>query len=84
MVMVRSPSKTWIRTVGWLSTAVEKICDFLVGITEFLPMSFVITPPVVSIPLLLSATARGMGNSLLTKGQRADVEENNLTAAFLA
>jgi hypothetical protein len=26
LVKDRSPSKTWIRTVGWLSAAVEKLC----------------------------------------------------------
>ena len=28
----RSPCNTWISTVVWLSSAVEKISDFLVGI----------------------------------------------------
>ena len=49
-VIDRSPSKTWINTAGWLSWYVEKVCDFLVGMTVFLEISFVITPPTVSMP----------------------------------
>mmetsp|Transcript_254 Transcript_254/g.628 ORF Transcript_254/g.628 Transcript_254/m.628 type:complete len:364 (-) Transcript_254:17-1108(-) len=57
-VMGRSPSKTWIVTVGWLSWAVEKIWDFLVGTTEFRGISLVITPPTVSIPSVSGLTSR--------------------------
>ena len=52
-----SPSKTWMVTVFWLSAAVEKICDFLVGMTVFLEISLVITPPTVSIPMVRGLTS---------------------------
>src|SRR5690554_2590295 len=45
-----SPCNTWISTEGWLSTAVEKICDFLVGMVVFASISLVNTLPIVSIP----------------------------------
>lgn len=44
-------------TVCWLSAAVENTCDFLVGITVFLGISFVITPPTVSIPMVNGLTS---------------------------
>lgn len=44
-------------TIGWLSEAVEKICDFLVGITVLRSISFVITPPTVSIPSVRGQTS---------------------------
>mmetsp|Transcript_21795 Transcript_21795/g.40044 ORF Transcript_21795/g.40044 Transcript_21795/m.40044 type:complete len:230 (+) Transcript_21795:606-1295(+) len=50
LVMVRSPSKTWMRTAGWLSWWVEKVCDFFVGMVVPRLMSLVMTPPTVSIP----------------------------------
>ena len=46
----RSPWRTWISTDGWLSAAVEKTCDFFVGIVVFDSISLVITLPIVSIP----------------------------------
>ena len=46
----RSPCNTWISTPGWLSTAVENVSDLRVGIVVLASMSFVITPPSVSIP----------------------------------
>ena len=45
-----SPCKTWISTLGWLSTAVENVSDFFVGIIVFLGVIFVVTPPKVSTP----------------------------------
>ena len=45
-----SPWSTWISTDGWLSSAVVKVSDFRVGIVVFRSISFVITPPFVSIP----------------------------------
>lgn len=51
------PSKTLIVTVGWLSEAVEKICDFLVGTTVFLGISLVMTPPTVSMPRVRGQTS---------------------------
>jgi len=50
LVMARSPSKTWISTAGWLSWYVENTLVFLVGMTLFRSMIFVIMPPTVSIP----------------------------------
>ena len=44
-------------TVFWLSAAVEKIWDFLVGMTVFLGTSLVITPPTVSIPRVRGFTS---------------------------
>lgn len=46
----RSPWWTLISTWVWPSAAVEKTCDFLVGMVVFRLMSFVKTPPSVSIP----------------------------------
>src|SRR5690606_6027198 len=46
----RSPWNTWICTDGWLSSAVEKISERLVGIVVLRSMSLVNTPPVVSMP----------------------------------
>ena len=46
----RSPCNTWISTLVWPSAAVENTCDFFVGIVVFLSISFVNTPPKVSIP----------------------------------
>eukprot|EP00959_Pyramimonas_sp_CCMP1952_P009385 195789-Pyramimonas_sp.AAC.1 len=40
-----------MRTPGWLSEYVEKICDFLVGTVVLRGMSTVITPPAVSRPM---------------------------------
>ena len=42
--------RTWISTAGWLSAAVEKTCDLDVGIVVLRSISFVNTPPIVSIP----------------------------------
>ena len=53
-----SPCRTWIETAGWLSAAVEKIWLFLVGIVVFFSISFVITPPRVSIPRQRGVTSR--------------------------
>ena len=46
----RSPWSTWISTVVWLSSAVENVSDFLVGIVVLRGMSTVVTPPSVSMP----------------------------------
>ena len=46
----RSPWKTWIATDGWLSSAVVKVSLRLVGMAVLRSMSFVITPPLVSMP----------------------------------
>jgi hypothetical protein len=57
LVRERSPSKTWIKTVGWLSAAVEKIWLLRVGMTVLRGMSLVMTPPVVSIPRVRGLTS---------------------------
>ena len=44
-------------TVSWLSAAVEKICDFFVGITVLREMRVDITPPTVSMPRLRGLTS---------------------------
>ena len=48
--MSRSPWRTWISTWVWLSLAVEKTCDLLVGMVVLRSMSRVMTPPSVSMP----------------------------------
>ena len=53
----RSPCPTLIVTAGWLSSAVEKIWLFLVGIVLFFSISLVNTPPMVSIPRLRGVTS---------------------------
>ena len=45
-----SPWSTWISTEGWLSSAVVKISDLRVGIVVLRSISFVNTPPFVSMP----------------------------------
>ena len=49
-VMERSPSKTWMSTPGWLSAYVLKTWVFFAGMVVPLSISFVMTPPAVSIP----------------------------------
>merc|ERR1711990_1138413 len=58
LVMARSPSNTWIMTAGWLSWYVEKVWDFLVGITLLRVINLVMTPPTVSIPRDNGVTSR--------------------------
>ena len=45
-----SPWSTWTSTDGWLSSAVVKVSDLRVGIVVFRSISFVNTPPFVSMP----------------------------------
>jgi len=54
----RSPCSTWISTCVWLSSAVEKVSDFFVGIVVFRGMSTVVTPPSVSMPSESGVTSR--------------------------
>ena len=58
----RSPWRTWISTWLWLSDAVEKTCDFDVGMVVLRSISRVMTPPSVSMP----------------ERQRRDVEEQDV------
>ena len=53
-----SPCSTCIETAVWLSAAVEKIWLFFVGMVVFFSISFVITPPSVSIPSDNGVTSR--------------------------
>mmetsp|Transcript_3712 Transcript_3712/g.8339 ORF Transcript_3712/g.8339 Transcript_3712/m.8339 type:complete len:261 (-) Transcript_3712:1699-2481(-) len=57
-VIDRSPSYTWMRTAGWLSTLVENVWDFFVGIGVFRGIKGVNTPPTVSIPWEREVTSR--------------------------
>ena len=45
-----SPWRTWTSTDGWLSSAVVNVSDLRVGIVVLRSISFVITPPLVSMP----------------------------------
>ena len=53
-----SPWITWTVTAVWLSSAVEKTCDFWVGIVVFFSIKGVATPPRVSIPRVKGVTSR--------------------------
>jgi hypothetical protein len=53
----RSPWKTWISTLGWLSSAVVKTSDALVGIAVLRWISLVMIPPLVSMPRLSGVTS---------------------------
>ncbi len=46
----RSPCRTWISTLLWLSSAVEKVSSRRVGMVVLRGISVVITPPSVSTP----------------------------------
>ena len=54
----RSPWRTWISTLGWPSEAVVKTSLLRMGIVVFRSISFVITPPSVSIPNDSGVTSR--------------------------
>ncbi|MCY1461016.1 hypothetical protein D9M71_786280 [compost metagenome] len=66
----RSPWNTLIVTAGWLSSAVEKVCENRVGIVVFFWIIFVITPPRVSIP-----SDRGVTSSSSTSLRSPDSTE---------
>mmetsp|Transcript_42712 Transcript_42712/g.89312 ORF Transcript_42712/g.89312 Transcript_42712/m.89312 type:complete len:238 (-) Transcript_42712:214-927(-) len=57
LTMARSPSYTAMFTTGWLSDVVVKLSVFLVGMTVLRSMSFVSTPPSVSIPSVSGVTS---------------------------
>ena len=69
-----SPCTTLISTEGWLSTAVENTCDFLVGMVVFLSISLVATPPRVSMP-------RDRG---VTSSSRTSLTSPDRTAPWMA
>ena len=60
-VKLRSPSKTWIKTTGWLSAAVERIWLLRVGIVVPRLMSVVITPPARTAETGRAARTDGAG-----------------------
>ena len=53
-----SPWRTWISTDGWLSSAVVNVSDLRVGIVVLRSISFVNTPPFVSMPSESGVTSR--------------------------
>ena len=53
-----SPWSTWISTEGWLSSAVVNVSDFFVGMVVLRSISFVKTPPFVSMPSESGVTSR--------------------------
>ncbi len=54
----RSPWNTWISTEGWLSSAVVKISERLVGMVVLRSMRRVMIPPLVSMPSESGVTSR--------------------------
>mmetsp|Transcript_60301 Transcript_60301/g.123905 ORF Transcript_60301/g.123905 Transcript_60301/m.123905 type:complete len:220 (-) Transcript_60301:99-758(-) len=56
--IARSPSYTAMFTTAWLSEVVVKLSVFLVGITVLRSISFVSTPPSVSMPRVSGVTSR--------------------------
>ena len=53
----RSPWSTWISTDGWLSSAVVKTSERLVGMVVLRSISRCMTPPLVSMPRLSGVTS---------------------------
>ena len=70
----RSPCSTCTSTDGWLSEAVVKISVFFVGIVVLASISFVITPPSVSMP----------SDSGVTSSSRRSLTSPVSTAAWIA
>mmetsp|Transcript_24139 Transcript_24139/g.35280 ORF Transcript_24139/g.35280 Transcript_24139/m.35280 type:complete len:253 (-) Transcript_24139:1057-1815(-) len=62
-VMRRSPSKTWIRHMLWLSSLVVNVCTFLAGMVVFRLMSTAMVPPAASRPRLSGVTSRSTKSS---------------------
>ena len=69
----RSPCSTWISTEGWLSSAVEKTSPLRVGIVVLRSISFVITPPLVSIPSVSGVTSSS-STSLTSPAEHARLD----------
>ncbi len=59
----RSPCTTWMLTAGWLSVAVEKIWPLRHGMAVLRSMSFVMSPPRVSMPSESGVTSRRRSSS---------------------
>jgi hypothetical protein len=83
LVSERSPSKTWIRTVGWLSAAVEKLRLISIGKIEERKKS--------DVHLALAGGDDGVtgdelgedsAGGLDTEGQGADIDEDDVSGAF--
>ncbi len=53
-----SPWRTCTSTEGWLSSAVVNVSDFFVGMVVLRSISFVKTPPFVSMPSERGVTSR--------------------------
>lgn len=61
-----------------------KTCDFLVGITVFLGINLVITPPTVSIPRVNGATSkRRISDSRMATVSKKSSNCNNLEITFV-
>ena len=56
--ILRSPWQIWMSTAGWLSAAVEKICDFFAGMVVFRSIMPVAIPPMVSMERVSGLTSR--------------------------
>jgi len=67
LVRGRSPSKTWMRTPGWLSAKVENVWLFLVGMVVLRAIKTAISPPAVSIPRDRGATSRSKRESVFSE-----------------
>ena len=83
LVKKRSPSKTWIKTVGWLSAAVEKLVRMSIQFVhknerETIHLTFRCGDDGVTRNQLGENTA----GSLDTEGKRADIHEKNTTSSF--
>ena len=79
----RSPSKTWISTTCWLSTAVEKMegrCQSLYGTQERVSLHLGLhgRDHVVAADELGHHTTSGLN----TDGQRVDIDKDNVRRAF--
>ena len=79
LVIARSPSKTWIKTPGWLSAYVVNVCVCFVGMLVLRLIKAVMTPPAVSIPNDNGATSNN--NKSLTASEVSPVKIAACTAA---
>ena len=84
----RSPWKTRMVTAVCPSSAVEKVCDFLVGIVVLRSMMRVNTPPSVSMPTKKSqvfSTAEDSQNAVTIRvfqGEREMAQDNKILGQF--
>lgn len=85
LVIERSPSKTWINTVGWLSAAVEKLTDSKLNevaeqLTEHLHLRLLSRDDSVAGNQLGHDTT----GSLDTESKRADINKDDVFSVGLA